>query len=121
MGRIQFVIHKDKKILLEDFTNITVGSDFDKTIREAQAVIASQPPKSVLACFDATNCSFNTEMLNKMKKFTKANTPYIKKTTVIGINGLLQVALSAVSKFSGREFNTFNTREEAMDFLASIE
>ena len=121
MGRIQFVLHKDKKILLEDFTNITVGSDFEELIKEAQTTIASQPPKSVLACFDATNCSFNTEMLNKMKEFTKANTPYIKKATVVGITGLLQVALSAVSKFAGREFNTFKTREEAMDFLASLE
>lgn len=120
MARIQFVTHKGKKILLEDFTRI--GQDeFSATIKEAQSTIASQPEQSVLACFDATDCSFNSEMLNQMKEFTKANTPYIKKATVVGITGLLQVALTAVSKFSGREFISFKTREDAMDFLASIE
>ena len=52
-----------------------------------------------------------------MKEFTKANTPYIKIAVVVGITGLLQVALSAVAKFAGREFITQKTRQEALDFL----
>jgi hypothetical protein len=119
MERVQFVTHKEKKILVEDFTNLHAGLEFEETIKKAQSTIASQPAKSVLAVFDATGCSFNSEMLNLMKEFTKANTPFIKKATVVGITGLLQVALTAVAKFSGRDFITFSTRAEAMDFLAA--
>lgn len=120
MERVQFVTYKGKKILVEDFTSLNPGQEFTETIKKAQTAIASEPNGSVLAVFDATGCSFNSEMLNQMKEFTAANTPYIKKATVVGITGLLQVALSTVSKFSGRDFTTFKTREEAMDFLAGL-
>jgi hypothetical protein len=88
-------------------------------ISKAQAIIAKEPPKSVLAVFDASGSVFNNDVLNVMKEFTKANNPYIKAASVVGINGLLKIALTAVSKFSGREFITFNSRPEAMDWLAS--
>jgi hypothetical protein len=118
MDRVQFVTYKGKKVLVEDFTKLNPGSEFTETINKAQAMIASEPKDSVLAVFDATGCTFNSDMLNQMKEFTTANTPFIKKATVVGITGLLQVALSTVAKFSGRDFIAFKTREEAMDFLA---
>jgi len=120
MERVQFVVHKGKKILVEDFSNLNPGSDFSETIKKAKGMIAGEPKGSVLAVFDATGCSFNSDMLNQMKEFTSANTPYIKKATVVGMNGLLQVALSAVSKFSGRDFTPFKTRTEALDYLATL-
>jgi hypothetical protein len=36
---------------------------------------------------------------------------------VVGIEGLLNIALTAVSKFSGRTFKTFKDRPSAMDWL----
>jgi hypothetical protein len=118
-SRIQFVEYKNKKILIEDFTNLKPGAEFLGYIVEAQKTITSQPGKSVLAVFDATGSSFNSDILNAMKEFTRMNTPYIRAATVVGINGLLQVALTAISRFAGRDFITFKTRVEAMDWLAS--
>jgi hypothetical protein len=117
MEKLQFITYKGKRILVEDFTNQKVGPEFIEGIHKAQALIANQPPKSVLAVFDATGASFNNDILNAMKEFTRANTPFIKAAAVVGITGLLQIALTAVSKFSGRNFVSFNTREEAMDWL----
>ncbi len=120
MERVQFVMHKDKKILVEDFSNLNPGPEFNETLKKARGMIAREPKGSVLAVFDATGCSFNSDMLNQMKDFTAANTPFIKKATVVGMSGLLQVALTAISKFAGRDFTTFKTRIEAMDFLADL-
>jgi hypothetical protein len=120
MERVQFVTHKEKKILVEDFSNLNPGSEFNETIKKARGMIAGEPKGTVLAVFDATGCSFNSDMLNQMKDFTSANAPYVKKATVVGMNGLLQVALSSVSKFTGRDFTTFKTRAEALDFLAGL-
>jgi len=120
MERVQFVTHKEKKILVEDFSNLNPGLEFDKTIKKARGMIAGEPKGSVLAVFDSTGCSFSSEMLDQMKDFTAANAPYIKKATVVGMNGLLQVALSSVSKFTGREFTPFKTRAEALDYLADL-
>lgn len=117
MDRIQFITYKSKKILLEDFSNTRPGTEFHENIKKAQAMIASQPPKSVLALFDATGATFNNDALSTIKEFTKANTPFIKAACVIGISGLLQVALTAASKFSGRDFVMFKTREEGLEWL----
>lgn len=85
----------------------------------ARQMVASQPPKSVLAMFDVSGTNFNSASLEAMKEFTKANTPYIKAAGVVGITGLLQVALITVSKFAGREFITFKTREECLNWLVA--
>jgi hypothetical protein len=119
MERIQFTTYKGKKILVEDFTNLKPGPEFLAQLVKAKALIASQPPKSVLALFDATGSTFNNEILNVMKEFTTANKPYIKAASVVGITGLLNIALSTISKVAGREFVSFKTREEALDWLVS--
>jgi hypothetical protein len=56
-------------------------------------------------------------MLTAMKEFTKANTPFIKAAAVVGIDGMLSIALMAVSKFSGRPFNPFPDKQSAMEWL----
>jgi hypothetical protein len=119
MERINFLQFKGVSILIEDFTNLRPGQEFLDTIQTAQTLIAKQPPKSVLAVLDATNASYNSEILAKMKDFVQANTPYIKCATVVGITGLLSVALITMSKASGRDFNNFATRQEAIDFLVA--
>ncbi len=117
MEKLQFITYKGKRVLIEDFTNLKPGPEFVQNIAKAQSLIASQPPKSVLAVFDATGSSFDTGILNAMKEFTKANTPYIKAASVVGLTGLMQIALTAISRFAGRDFFAFKTREEAMEWL----
>jgi hypothetical protein len=117
MNKIDFITHSGKKILVEDFTNMKPGSDFIDRLGDAKKIIASQPAKSVLALFDVSGTTFNNTTLEAMKEFTKANTPYIKAAGVVGINGLLQIALTTISRFAGREFITFKTREECLDWL----
>lgn len=119
MARIDFTEHKGKKILVEDFSNISNPVELIALIEEARKVIATQPSKSVLAVLDASHSRFNNDVLNAMKEFTKANTPYVKHACVVGIDGLLNVALTAVSKFSGRSFKACSSLEEAKDWLVT--
>jgi hypothetical protein len=118
MERIATITYKGKQILVEDFTNMGSTPEFFELIKIAQVKIASFPEKSVLAVFDATGTRYNSDMLNAMKEFTKNNTPYIKAAAVVGIDGMLKIALMAVSNFSGRPFNPFADRQSAMDWLA---
>jgi hypothetical protein len=123
MGRINFVQHKGKSILIEDFTNLKPPKDMDeylKTIKEAHQAFISQPQKSVLAVFDVTNSSFNTEVISILKDFTLSNTPYVKCAVIVGLTGLMKVALATVSKLTGRSFQVFPSRQAAMDFLVTL-
>lgn len=117
MDKLEFVTYKGKTILVEDFTGMKPGKEFMDLLDKAGALIRSQPAGSVLAVFDATGSHFNNEILDAVKKFTNENTPYIKAATVVGIEGLLKIALKSVSKFSGREFHLYDTREAAMEWL----
>jgi hypothetical protein len=119
MDRVTFLQYKGKAILLEDFSNMRPGPDFLALIKTAQATIARQPPGSVLALLDATGATYNAEIISALKNFVQANTPYIKCATVVGITGLLNVALVTITKVAGRSFHTFPTRQAAMDFLVT--
>ena len=117
MDRVRMMTYQGKTILLEDFSNLRPGPEFLTTIQTAQATIAAQPPRSVLALLDASGASYNSEMISAMKNFVQANSPYIKCAAVVGITGLLNVALTTLSRVAGRPFHTFSTRQAAMDFL----
>lgn len=117
MSRISVVEHRGKQIMVMDFSHLRPGDEFLASVAEAEAWIASHPPKSVLSIFDATGAVYNMEVVNVLKHFTKHNEPFMKASTVVGIEGLLNLGLAAVSKFSGRTFKTFKDRQSAMDWL----
>ena len=118
MERVKFVQHKGKKILIEDFSGLTPGKEFEETVELARKTIASQPAKSVVAVLDATNAHYDNETLGLLKDFVKANAPYVKVSSIVGITGLLGIAVRTISSVTGRSFNQFGTREEALDWLA---
>ena len=93
------------------------GKEILEVIAAAQTLIASQPPKSVLAVLDATGSVYNTEILSAMKRFLQANTPYVRCSVAVGVTGLLEIALLALSRAAGRSFRTFPNREAAMEYL----
>jgi hypothetical protein len=117
MERVTFVSYHGKSILIEDFSHLQPGREMLDTIARAQAVIAAQPPHSVLAVFDASGAHFDTETMAAMKAFVTANNPYMKCAAVVGISGLLNIALFTLAKASGRSFRSFESREAAMAYL----
>ncbi len=117
MERIRFVDYKGQRVLIEDFSNLTPGPEFFAVIETAQRIITSQPPKSVLAVLDASGTRFNTEVINRMKDFVKANSPYIRCSAVVGVTGLLNVALMTLSNVRGQSFKSFDDRASALEFV----
>ncbi len=118
MERVVFTEHKGAKILVVDFSNLQTGGELTATMEKAKQLIRSQPPKSVLALADITNGHFNQTLVADMKEFTSGNTPFMKADAVVGVEGLLQVGLTAISRVTGRNFKTFKDRASAMDWLA---
>jgi hypothetical protein len=121
LSRVRFIEHRGKSILLQDLSGLMPGQEFRDLIAKARGLIAAQPPKSALTLLDATDTMYNMEVLATLKEYAKANTPYIKCTAVVGITGLKEIGLAAVSKAAGRPLRTFATREAALDYLAGLE
>lgn len=119
MSRIYTEVHSGKIVLIEDFSHLKSGPEFDATMQTAREYIASQPPASVLIVTDVTGVRFDQDMLKKTKDFTVSNTPHIKSVAVVGIAGLLQIGLLAVIRVTGRSFKLFENRESAIEWLVN--
>ncbi len=114
--RIQFVVHKDKRILLLDFTGCT-PEEVKSVTDEAMRVITAQPENSVLVLADFTGAQFTKDAVNRIKEVTTYDRPHVKRAAWVGTETLPKVLYEAIKTFSQREFPTFATREEALDFL----
>jgi len=116
MERIKFIQQSGKKLLFLDFSNCNV-EELLEAIDEAKTIIKTQPENSLLILTDVTNARFNEEVSRKMKEFTTHNKPYVKESAVVGVIGLKKIILDAVMLFSNRKLHTFDTIEQAKDWL----
>jgi hypothetical protein len=117
--RIRFVEHKGKKILLEDFSNVRTESELLALIKKAVELVHSQPLQSVRVCVDMTNAHYGPRVAQESKAQTDSNTPYIYASAMVGITSLMEVILRTIYVVTGRKLESFRTREEALDWLAS--
>jgi hypothetical protein len=115
--RIQFIDYKGKKILLEDFTNIKDEEEFIRLIKAAGEIVQQQPPKSTLVIVDLTNSRFTDRVSRISKETASKNTPHIKASVLVGVRGLMEIMIKAVSAFTHRDLISMRTREEAMEWL----
>jgi hypothetical protein len=116
--RIQFISHKGKQILLVDLSNCS-AAEVEKTVHTVPEVVTTQPRGSVLVLADFTKAAFDQEALRAMKEAAVFNKPYIKKTAWVGAEGFPEVFRENLKSFSQREFPTFISRQEALEWLAA--
>ena len=118
MERVRFIDHQGKKILHLDFSHCKAGEVL-QVIAQAKAVIATQPPKSVMTLTDVTEAAFNSAVSEAMKDLVSHNKPYVTAAAVVGVAGLKQIIFNAVVRFSGRKLHAFGSLDEAKDWLTA--
>ncbi|HVN75670.1 MAG TPA: hypothetical protein VMT19_05085 [Thermoanaerobaculaceae bacterium] len=118
MERVGFITHGGATILKVDLSHPTDVEENIATIKKAQAIIETHPPKSLLILTDVTGTVFNTRGVEEMKRYSAFNTPYVKASAVVGVSGLARIIYDAVVKVIGRSVVRFDTEVEALDWLA---
>ncbi len=118
--KVQVIPHKGKEIILIDISQIT-SEDIYPILEEAARLIRSGEQKSKLIMTDVTQAKYSKETSELMKDFTSKNTPYVKASAVVGAEGVQLILLQTLVFITRRELKTFNSREEAMDWLVSVE
>lgn len=116
--RIKFIRHQGKDILVLDFSNSRT-EEVLQVIEDATLLISTLPRQSVLTLTDVTNARFNEEVNEGLKEFTLHNKPYVKAGAVVGITGLKRIIFGAVMAFSQRKLESFDDREQAVQWLVS--
>lgn len=118
MSRVSTVVHRDRRIVVIDFTGCKPGG-YAAVIAEAEAILRKEPPGSVRAMTIVENLSFDTSTANEMRQFVISTQPHLKANAVVGVTGLKKVVWMGVRPFYEVPAEAFVEREAALDWLAS--
>ena len=114
---IRFITYQGKQILLLDLSNCS-SAEVETIFRAVPEVVTSRPYSSVLILSDFSGASITEEALRVMKETAVFDKPHVKKSAWTGTKNLPRLLSDALSAFSRRDFPTFETREEALAWLA---
>ena len=119
MNRVYEFDYQGKKMFCLDLSDMNVGEkeEFKKLVVDAKQQIRLKPAKSALIITNVTNTGFDTEIAGIIKEYAQHNTPYVKASAVVGINGLGKIILNAIKILTKREFHLADTLKQAQDWL----
>jgi len=111
--RFQNITHKGESIVLLDLSNLQDEKEIIRLLRMRSTLHTSHG-----LLVDLTNTQFSRDIMKEAKENSKAIRPLIKPFAVVGPGSMVAVLVSAVSRFSGMNIATFDTRAAAMDWLS---
>jgi hypothetical protein len=119
MERTRFIEHQGTRILLLDYAGVRDPAEALREIEHSRAVVASQPPGSLLVMTLVRDARYNASVLQGMKDLAAHNAPYVKASAVVGMSGLHRIAYQAVILFSKRNIKVFDQESDALDWLVT--
>jgi hypothetical protein len=114
---IRFIGHRNKEILLVDFSNSS-AREAEKIARSLPDHVTVQPRASVLMLVDFSGASFDKEAIRSMKEAAVFNKPFVKKSAWTGAANFPEELQREIKSFSRREIPVFESRGEALEWLA---
>jgi hypothetical protein len=113
---IRFVDHQGKRILFVDFSNRR-ANEVEKIARSVPEVAALEERNSILLLADFTGAVFDDDAIRALKEASVFDKPYVKKSASIGTRSFPRTLHEEMTAYSRRTLMTFETRDEALDWL----
>jgi len=118
--RIRWIEHKDKSILLLDYSNFLNSDETITTISEVNKYIKKLEVYGILLLVDVRNSHANEKIVvDALKQCAKVIKPYVKKAAVVGVTSKQEIILTVVNMFSNLGLKPFDTIDDAKDWLIS--
>lgn len=114
--RIRFIAHKQHKVLLIDLSNCN-PEQVKQICRLVPSYVKPEPRGSVLLLADFSGATFDKDAIGSLKEATVYVRPQLKRSAWVGVEGLPKVYYENIKSFSQRDLPTFNSREEALEWL----
>jgi len=114
--RIRFLTHSGRQVLLADLSNCN-PEEVARVARQVPAYAANEPRGSVLLLADFTGAKFDKTAIETLKQATVFSRPMVKRSAWVGTGSLPHVYYENLKSFSQRDLPTFETREEALEWL----
>jgi hypothetical protein len=116
--RLRFIKHKGKAVFEVNLTNCT-SKELLLLLEQIRANISHHPPNSVLIFADFTGATIDKKVATRMKEVMVLDRPFVKRSAWIGTESVPEVFYEHFKNFSQRDFPTFKTREEALEWLTA--
>jgi hypothetical protein len=116
MDRIVFLTFHNQQILLADCSDCS-PLELAAVIDQVPTHVTRQPHGSVLLLADFSRSKFTKETVEHLKIAAVFDRPHIKKSAWVLTQNLPKTLYESIRSFSGREIATFETREEALQYL----
>jgi len=118
--RSRWITHRGKAIFYCDYSGFRDDVQaLEAENREVIAELTRQAPDSVLELVDVRGSIGSRDAVNLLKASASKTRPHIRKSAVVGVEGMVKVLAQAVSRFSGLGITLFATEEEAKDWLVA--
>ena len=118
---MQKIDHEGKQIVTIDCTNIGMHELANEILTNEQWVNQNYSSQNkALMLVDVSNCHIDMDALKAFQSSGKTSKERTKGIAVVGITGHRKILLDAVNKFSSLDTKTFNSREEAIEWLVSL-
>lgn len=114
--RLRFIKHKGQAVYVIDLSHCK-GSEILLLLNQVRTEVARHAPGSVLVFADFSGAEIDKKVATRLKEVLVLDRPYVKKSAWIGTEAIPHVFYENFKSFSQRDFPTFNTREEALDWL----
>lgn len=120
MNKVRFIEHRTRRIVLLDFVGIQDVDEGLAAVAEASAFIGALPPDgTTLTCTDATDTRYDRRIIDALKEMTRRNRPIVKAAAIVSKSPIHRAAVSMLGMVSRRKLESFDSRERALDWLAS--
>jgi hypothetical protein len=116
--RITYIQHSGKPVMMIDFSGAN-AAEMLAAVDEVKRHMAQHRRGTVLALADYSGAEINKKVATRIKEALVIDRPYVKRAAWIGTDKLPKVYYENFKTFSRREFPTFKTREEALEWLVS--
>jgi hypothetical protein len=116
MERIRYISHHGAQVLRVDFTHCQ-AAESEAIVLAIPDFVASKPLGSVLLLVDFTGAVFSEEAIRAIQQIAITNKPYVKRSAWIGTATLPHSLRREISDYSRREFPTFPTLVDALEWL----
>ena len=114
--RLRFVKHKGQAIFVVDLSHCS-AKEILLLVEQVRAIVVRNAPGSMLTLADFTGAEVDKKVATRMKEVLTLDRPYVKRSAWVGAESLPHIFQDHIKNFSQREFPTFKTREEAMEWL----
>ena len=114
--RLQFIKYKGHAIFLADVSHCK-AKEILLLLEQMRLVVARHAPGSMLTLADFTGAEIDRRVITRLKEVLTLDRPYVKRSAWVGAESLPHIFQEHIKNFSQREYPTFKTREEAMDWL----